>query len=371
MDLPFADTLLRFAAQRSVKQRPIQPIAALQTTRIQRVLVVLTTGLGDAVLSTPVLPTLRAKWPNATIKLWTRAAWAPLFENDVNLDGVIAYAGKYRRFWSMLTSLKTFAPDLVVVLHGNDPDILPLCVLSGARLIVRVPVQGTRFQAFLSNRAREADQQILPNVHYIENRLRVLDALGLVKDTRVPRIYLAPKRVEAMRVRTTKEFQGRSYWVVHPRAADAFKNWPLEKITVLVQAALMRWPELAIVLTGAAADRPALESLAIVDARVYNYAGRLDIADTAALLANAHAVLAPDTGVAHLAGALDVPLISLFAATSSALLGPRARRTPVQLIQKPRTCTPCLEKKCPYTPRNCMDQIEVQEVLQALEAVLQ
>ncbi len=370
MHLPLADQLLAWHVGRRTRRDPVHPLARLKLSAVDRVLVVLTTGMGDAILSTPVLPALRRALPHARIHLFCRAPWAPLFKPDPDLNGVIAYAGKYRRFFATLHALRRFAPQLAVVLHGNDPDILPLCYLAGSRFIVRIPTQGTRYAFLLSNAGRETDRAPVPGWHYIENRLRVLDTLGIAPAGAAPRIHLD----EAARQRTAqviaRDTGGAPYWVMHPFAADAYKVWPLAKARQCLERMRILRPGLQVLLTGGPRDRQAADALCEGLSGVHNFAGRLDIAGTAALLTGALCVVAPDTGVAHLAAALDVPVIALFAPTSAKLIGPRAARAPTVLLQKPQTCDPCVEKRCPYTPKNCMDQIGVDEVLDALAGAL-
>ncbi len=370
MNPPFADSLLFSHVRRLARTNPVRPLAQLHLSEIRRVLVVLTTGLGDAILSTPVLPALRAAMPGAEIRLFCRAAWAPLFATDPDLDAVIPYAGKYRRFFATLRALSKFHPDLTVVLHGNDPDILPLCYLAGSPFIVRIPTTGTRYGFLLSNREREADRATLPGLHYIENRLRILDTLGIPPVTHSPRVHLAGE----LRRRNNDALRGEigpgPYWVLHAHAADAYKVWPMEKARALLERVRACRPGHAVVLTGGAQDREDLERLAAGMAGVHNFAGRLDIAGTAAALGGAACVVAPDTGVAHLASALDIPLVALYAPTRAEWIGPRARTAVPVILQKPRTCDPCVEKQCPYTPKNCMDQIGVDEVFDALTHTL-
>jgi ADP-heptose:LPS heptosyltransferase len=177
MNPPFVDALLFSHVRRKASFAPVRPLEQLRIGDIRRVLVVLTTGLGDAILSTPVLPALRAALPHADIRLFCRAAWEPLFAADPDLSAVIPYRGKYRHFFSTLRALRDFSPELTVVLHGNDPDILPLCYLSGSPFIVRIPTTGTRYGFLLSNSDRVADRTTLPLLHYIENRLRRINTL--------------------------------------------------------------------------------------------------------------------------------------------------------------------------------------------------
>jgi len=370
MNIPFADELLYGYVARLARKRPVQPVSEWRPDETRRVLLVLTTGLGDTVLSTPVLPAVRKALPKAQIRLLCRAAWAPLFASDPDLDGVVLYPGKYRRFLSLVAELRRFAPDTSFVLHGNDPDILPLAYLAGSRFIVRIPTEGTRYGFLLSNRDRPEDRATVPGWHYVDNRLRILDTVGLAALDRGPRIHLPEDEREKVAERLRTRLAGSAYWVLHAFAADLYKTWPLEKARALLEWSRKTHPGKAVLLTGGGADRAALQLLADGLEDVHVVAGEFDIAATAACLLAAACVVAPDTGVLHLAAALGVPVIGLYAATSASQVGPRSRAATPVIIQKSCDCEPSRAKQCPYTPRNCMDRIGVEEVGEALDSVL-
>jgi len=75
---------------------------------------------------------------------------------------------------------------------------------------------------------------------------------------------------------------------------------------------------------------------------------RLNLAGVARVLAAAKACVAVDTGLGHLAAALDVPTISLFGPTNPGLTGAYGRTQIHQASDWP--CAPCLQKKCTYKP---------------------
>ncbi len=75
---------------------------------------------------------------------------------------------------------------------------------------------------------------------------------------------------------------------------------------------------------------------------------RLNLAGVAKVLANASACVAVDTGLGHLAAALDVPTLSLFGPTNPALTGAYGR-SQIHLASN-FPCAPCLQKKCTYVP---------------------
>ncbi|RMP58049.1 Lipopolysaccharide heptosyltransferase I, partial [Pseudomonas syringae pv. atrofaciens] len=76
---------------------------------------------------------------------------------------------------------------------------------------------------------------------------------------------------------------------------------------------------------------------------------KLNLAGVARVLASAQACVAVDTGIGHLAAALDVPTISLFGPTNPGLTGAYGK-SQVHLASDYPGCTPCLQKKCTYQP---------------------
>ncbi|AYG43109.1 lipopolysaccharide heptosyltransferase I [Pseudomonas sp. Leaf58] len=75
---------------------------------------------------------------------------------------------------------------------------------------------------------------------------------------------------------------------------------------------------------------------------------KLNLVGVARVLAAAKACVAVDTGLGHLAAALDVPTISLFGPTNPGLTGAYGRTQIHQASDWP--CAPCLQKKCTYKP---------------------
>ena len=75
---------------------------------------------------------------------------------------------------------------------------------------------------------------------------------------------------------------------------------------------------------------------------------KLNLAGVARVLAAAKACVAVDTGLGHLAAALDVPTLSLFGPTNPGLTGAYGRTQIHQASDWP--CAPCLQKKCTYKP---------------------
>ena len=101
---------------------------------------------------------------------------------------------------------------------------------------------------------------------------------------------------------------------------------------------------------------------------------RLSIEQMADLLSSATAAVAVDTGFAHLAAALNKPLIALFGATSGELTGTIGINAK-NLIATSPSCTPCLKRHCHYTLPSlvtpaCYEALTPERVWAAISASL-
>ena len=84
--------------------------------------------------------------------------------------------------------------------------------------------------------------------------------------------------------------------------------------------------------------------------------GQQSLTDIARLLVNSQGVVAVDTGLAHLAAALSVPVISIYGSSSPQLTGTYGRR---QLhLRGDLACVPCLQKTCKYAGEPQVDEID-------------
>jgi ADP-heptose:LPS heptosyltransferase len=113
--------------------------------------------------------------------------------------------------------------------------------------------------------------------------------------------------------------------VMHPGAKDPARRWPPERFAEVARALTGH----RIVLTGNETERPLAETVA-QQAKLPTeavLAGRLGLAELAALIAGARLVICNDTGVGHLATAYGTPSLVLFGPTPPERWGPPPDRT--------------------------------------------
>lgn len=374
MDVPFLDTVVYLYTKVKNRFDPVSDISLFSSDKIKNLLIVLTTGLGDAVLSTPAISAVRKRFSDAKIFLFGRDGWLSLFRCDHNLNGVIPYRGKYRSVLNTIKSLKDKEIDLALVFHGNDPDIMPMLYFSGIRFIIRIPNDTTRYHFLLSNREIGGSDFLLKDTHYVVNRMRILKLIGA--DDSDTSLYLdidsrINERIKELINGFTINMELPPTLIgYHMFAADTYKMWVIEKHIELLRRLTESDRCLAFFLTGSKEDREKAEYVrsAVGSDRVSNMAGMFDIEETAALINLMDLSITPDTGLLHVAVALKTPTISLFAPTRYELVGAFQDMDIHHFIQEDLICDPCITKECGFS--RCMDQITVDEVYELFQRVI-
>ncbi len=132
--------------------------------------------------------------------------------------------------------------------------------------------------------------------------------------------------------------------VMLPNTTWANKHWPESYWKELIRLLHAQKIEISIIWGTATEKERALrlkQELPNVEV-----APHLNIEGVAKLIAGAKAVIAVDTGFAHLANAFDIPMIAMFGPTSPAYNGPLGERQIILNAQFP--CAPCLKRRCEF-----------------------
>ena len=155
------------------------------------------------------------------------------------------------------------------------------------------------------------------------------------------------------------------YVVVHPGADVPARAWPAGHAAALVR--LLAAQGVTVVVTGSPAERGLTARVAGTDG--IDLGGRTDIPTLARVLAGARAVVAGNTGPAHIAAAVRTPVVSLFSpVVSAASWAPRG--APVVLLgQQDAPCAGTRARECPVEGHPCLAGVSPEEALAALDAL--
>lgn len=335
--------------------------------------------LGDGVISTALLPPLRARYPHARIEVlagpWNREVFEALPEVDcVYVSRVNRFSRASRLGWMLSTiwwglRLRRGRFDLAIDVRGEFPLALMLW-LSGAPRRLGWDCGGGGF--LLTDSPR-----FVPGRPEIESRRALLACIGIAPDPKQPwRPRFRPSDGARRRVaRQLAEFSQAAsdgpLIVLHVGAGTSAKRWPAEHWRSLL-GRLSRTLGARIVLVGSPDDRPLARAIVGPHghAAAADWAGGLCIDELAALFERADLVVGADSGPAHLAAAVGAPVIVLFSGTNDPVQWqPRGER--VHVLRRRLPCSPCHLSRCPLRSHPCMQDLTPAQVAETVEETLQ
>jgi ADP-heptose:LPS heptosyltransferase len=154
----------------------------------------------------------------------------------------------------------------------------------------------------------------------------------------------------------------RGYVVVHPGASVPARAWEPERHRELV-----RRLDRPVVVTGAPSERELTRYVAGDGAT--DLGGRTTLAELAAVIADADAIVVGNTGPAHLAAAVGTPVVSLFAPTVPPVRW-RPWQVPHELLYVNVLCAGCRARRCPVVGHPCLKGVHPEDVLGAVDRLV-
>ncbi len=141
------------------------------------------------------------------------------------------------------------------------------------------------------------------------------------------------------------------------------KRWPEEYYAMVANAKLAEgWK---VWILGSPKDNIAAEKImALTDQRCVNLTGRTSLVEAIDLLSLAYAVVSNDSGLMHIAAALNKPLVAIYGPTSTTFTPPLHKQAKV--LQLELACQPCFQRECPLKHQRCMRDLQPSQVLSVL-----
>ena len=314
-------------------------------------LIVSTTGLGDTLWGTPAIRELKTSYPQAKISLLTSSLGKEVLKNNPHIDAFYVVSDSLLSFFGPLRSLRKEQISAALIFHTSQRFALPLCTLCSIPTIIGTRGLNKGLDSLLTHTMEPKRQ------HEVERRLSMVREAGATISNRSLEMHWTQEDEKRL-IDSQLPLVG-----IHPGAKDRFKQYPPDYFVRLGRELMQRFG-CRIVITGGPQEKDLVETIRSRIEGAIPLAGGLSISELAAQIQRFSLFVTNDTGPMHLAFAVDTPTVALFCPTDPALCGPyHAKR--VKVLSKPRTCTPCLKKKCqdPF----CLRQIPLHSIINAAE----
>jgi heptosyltransferase-3 len=341
-----------------------------------RILVIALRRLGDVLLTTPLIRSLRRAWPEAVIDALVFADTAGILAGNPDLNAVLTMPARPSSAQSLALAARLWNRyALAISTQSGDRPTFFAWVAGRSRVGLVAESFGGHFKKLGLQRKIAVSR----GVHRVEEMLRLADALGIARvgELVAPRAAVSPLAPAA------------DYAVIHAAPKYRYKQWTVAGWRALAAALAERG--LAVVATGGPtqAERGYLDDVwSGAPSALRRLDGRLDWPQLSGLLAKARIYIGPDTSVTHLAAAAGCPTIALYGPTDPRLWGPWPvggldtmweaagsiqQRGNVWLVQNAFHCTPCQLEGCERRPDSdscCLVELSPQRVIAAVDRAL-
>ena len=333
-----------------------------------RFLIVAPNWVGDTLLAQPLLARLHQRLPGMAIDALAPSWTAPLLARMPEIAEVIETPFVHgplqlRERWRLGKSLRTRAYDTAIVLPNTFKSaLLPFF----AEIRFRVGYTGESRYGLL-NIVHKLNPQKTPLMAERYAQLAEKPGAGakLPLQRGSLRVDYANLVISVGRLGLDRS---RPVVVFCPGAEyGPAKRWPAHHFAELAKRLHTRGR--SIWLLGSAKERELGDEIARgSNGLAINLCGRTDLATAIDLMSAAEVVVSNDSGLMHVAAALDKPLVALYGSSSPEHTPPLSEQARIARIEG-LPCSPCYQRVCPLGHLRCLDELSPDRVQQEIDAI--
>jgi heptosyltransferase-2 len=334
---------------------------------MDKILIVGPAWVGDMVMAQSLFKLLKMRYPECTIDVLAPAWSLPILERMPEVNrGITMPVGHGRlAFSTRLKLAKTLRP-----LQYQQAILLPNSFKSAlvpwlAKIPKRTGWHGEMRYGLLNDR-RKLDPKRYPLMIERFMALALEPRATLPQPYPLPALQSSPRTQAMVLEKYGLEQTDTPILVLCPGAEfGPAKRWPENYYAELANAKLAAgW---AVWILGSPKDKPVGELIMQqTEHRCVNLCGQTELVEAIDLLAMASQVVTNDSGLMHIAAAVNAPMVALYGPTSTGFTPPLQSSASVLQLKLP--CQPCFQRECPLGHHNCMQQLMPQVVLQKMDS---
>jgi ADP-heptose:LPS heptosyltransferase len=272
--------------------------------------------LGDLLCAVPAFRALRAALPGSQITMiglpWAHsfaARFSKYFDDFITLPGypgLSEISPQIEQLPSFLSQVQWINFDLAIQMHGSGIITNPLVAMLGAK-------KSTGF--YLPGQFCPDEERFLAypvHEHEIRKHLRLMEHIGVMPQGENLEFPIFEKdRFEYNALERQYHLQPGRYAIIHPGARASERRWPPEHFAGVGNGLAERG--LRVILTGTFEESELTKTVAaMMKYPALDLAGQTSLGSLAVLLTNARLLVSNDTGVSHVAAALQIPSVVMF-----------------------------------------------------------
>ncbi|MGD0278983.1 MAG: lipopolysaccharide heptosyltransferase II [Smithella sp.] len=343
-------------------------IKKLPREGIDKILIRGTNWIGDAILTLPAVASIRATYPRAHIAMLVKPWVADIYKLFSDFNEIIIYENKFDNpagVFRLAQTLKGKKFDAAILLQNA---IEAAIITLSAGIPIRAGYDSDARGLLLTHRVRLTEA--IKKIHQIDYYLEMVKDLGCVPVDREMHMETKMNLLDVRNVlrkfipETKKAIIG-----IAPGATyGSAKKWFPDRFAATADRLDEKFSAQIIIMGGKADEETAQEIQKLARAKLISLAGKTTLQEAIYLISQCSLFISNDSGLMHIAGALNIPTIAIFGSTNPVTTAPVGNKSII--VRHEVSCSPCLKKTCPADFR-CMRLISVEDVLQVAQDLFQ
>jgi len=341
------------------------------------ILIIAPNWIGDAVMTQPLLATLKAQYPESKIDVLASNWVAPIYQACVEVHAVIEAKFEHKQLqWKLRRQL---AKELSAK-NYHACFVLPNSFKSAlipwlANIPFRIGYRGElRFGLINLALANPSKSQRPPMVEHYLALSQVLneESISSFNKELIPQLNVSKAAKESIQIKLQNaKIDSDNIYIMCPGAEyGPTKRWPTSHFSQLAQRLIADNPTRQIILLGSKGDHglgQEIQSQAKQNTAIHNWCGNTSLDEAIALIGMSKAVISNDSGLMHIAAALNTPQVAIFGSSDPAHTPPLSDKAKIIWLNLP--CSPCHKRECPLGHLKCLNDILPEQVLATLHTL--
>jgi ADP-heptose:LPS heptosyltransferase len=343
---------------------------------IDNILLVRLDHLGDVIHSLFIPQILKKYYPNAKITFLVSSGMREIVASNPFVDGVICFeAGWFNRdlknkssikdIFKLIKELSSFKFDVGFDLRGDVRHIL-IMYLSKVKFKIGYGITGGKFLLELcpqyQKELSESDKNIRLVEQFLKNNLTIDKDFNI--DGKISYDYLPFTPLEELNSKFDLGMPT-PYILIHPFAGASSRMLPKEKWIDLISSLHNKYKNIGIIVAGRSNDT----DFKLEGKNIINLVNKTTFKDLIGLCKVARLMISCNSGPAHIAYALNKPLLVIASGTNT-IDNWFASSQNTRIIQKKTSCYDCQSEKCLKKRHECMENISVEEIMNEVNKLI-
>ena len=340
------------------------------------ILIIAPNWIGDAVSTQPLLANLKVLYPNSKIDILASNWVAPVYRACSEVHEVIEAKFEHKKLqWNLRKQLAKVIEaknyQACFVLPNSFKSVLiPWLANIPFRIGYRGELRFGLINLALNNPSKVNRPPMVE--HYLALSQLLKDDESISLDKLVPKLNVSG----AAKQQVEQKLQGAninsdSIYAICPGAEyGPSKRWPTEYFAVLAQQLIKQNSNNQIILLGSKSDHSLAQEITSQGqqaSNVHNWCGNTSLDEAIALIGMSKAVVSNDSGLMHIAAALQIPQVAIFGSSDPAHTPPLSDRAKIMWLNM--SCSPCHKRVCPLGHLRCLKDILPEQVLATLNTL--